>query len=110
MLGTQQAERTDCKNHLIPLLNTLIYAMMQTVYIPDDLYKRVYDFCKRLLTLPQPYCTVGLSYAGQMKAERLAPGLLYQKMIIAEQNLKNEHYPQQERLFSFGTPYNEGFF
>ncbi|XP_016401253.1 phosphoinositide 3-kinase regulatory subunit 6-like isoform X2 [Sinocyclocheilus rhinocerous] len=77
---------------------------MQTVYIPDDLYKRVYDFCKRLLTLPQPYCTVGLSYAGQMKAERLAPGLLYQKMIIAEQNLKNEHYPQQERVFVFADP------
>uniref|UniRef100_A0A8C2PUG0 Phosphoinositide-3-kinase regulatory subunit 6 n=1 Tax=Cyprinus carpio TaxID=7962 RepID=A0A8C2PUG0_CYPCA len=100
----ERAERTDCKNHLIPLLNTLIYAMMQTVYIPDDLYKRVYDFCKRLLTLPQPYCTVGLSYAGQMKAERLAPGLLYQKMIIAEQNLKNEHYPQQERVFVFADP------
>ncbi|XP_016093628.1 phosphoinositide 3-kinase regulatory subunit 6 isoform X1 [Sinocyclocheilus grahami] len=77
---------------------------MQTVYIPDDLYKRVYDFCKRLLTLPQPYCTVGLSYAGQMKAERLAPGLLYQKMIIAEQNLKNEHYPLQERVFVFADP------
>lgn len=100
----ERAERTDCKKHLIPLLNTLIYAVMQTVYIPDDLYKRVYDFCKRLLTLPQPYCTVGFSYAGQMKAERLAPGLLYQKMITAEQNLKNEHYPQQERVFVFADP------
>ncbi|XP_052414301.1 phosphoinositide 3-kinase regulatory subunit 6 [Carassius gibelio] len=100
----ERAERTDCKNHLIPLLHTLIYAVMQTVCIPDDLYKRVYDFCKRLLTLPQPYCTVGLSYAGQMKAERLAPGLLYQKMIIAEQNLKNEHYPHQERVFVFADP------
>lgn len=100
----ERAERTDCKKHLIPLLNTLIYAVMQTVHIPDDLYKRVYDFCKRLLTLPQPYCTVGLSYAGQMKAERLAPGLLYQKMIIAEHNLKNEHYPQQERVFVFADP------
>ncbi|XP_016305261.1 phosphoinositide 3-kinase regulatory subunit 6-like [Sinocyclocheilus anshuiensis] len=100
----ERAERTDCKKHLIPLLNTLIYAVMQTVYIPDDLYKRVYDFCKRLLTLPQPYCTVGLSYAGQMKAERFAPGLLYEKRIIAEQNLKNEHYPQQERVFVFADP------
>ncbi|XP_067315628.1 phosphoinositide 3-kinase regulatory subunit 6 isoform X2 [Pseudorasbora parva] len=100
----ERAERIDCKKHLIPLLNTLIYAVMQTVYIPDDLYQRVYDFCKRLLTLPQPYCTVGLSYAGQMKAEQLAPGLLYQKRIIAEQNLKNEHYPQQERVFVFADP------
>uniref|UniRef100_A0A9J8A1L4 Phosphoinositide-3-kinase regulatory subunit 6 n=1 Tax=Cyprinus carpio carpio TaxID=630221 RepID=A0A9J8A1L4_CYPCA len=100
----ERAERTDCKKHLIPLINTLMYAVMQTVYIPDDLYKRVYDFCKRLLTLPQPYCTVGLSYAGQIKAERFAPGLLYQKRIIAEQNLKNEHYPQQERVFVFADP------
>ncbi|XP_067229286.1 phosphoinositide 3-kinase regulatory subunit 6 [Chanodichthys erythropterus] len=100
----ERAERIDSKKHLIPLINTLIYAVMQTVYIPDDLYKRVYDFCKRLLTLPQPYCTVGLSYAGQMKAERLAPGLLYQKRILAEHNLKNEHYPQQERVFVFADP------
>lgn len=100
----ERAERTDCKKHLIPLLNTLIYAVMQTVYMPDDLYKRVYDFCKRLLTLPQPYCTVGLSYAGQMKTERFSPGILYQKRIIAEQNLRNEHYPQQERVFVFADP------
>lgn len=100
----ERAERTDCKKHLIPLLNTLIYAVMQTVYMPDDLYKRVYDFCKRLLTLPQPYCTVGLSYAGQMKTERFSPGILYQRRIIAEQNLRNEHYPQQERVFVFADP------
>lgn len=25
----KQAERTDCKKHLIPLLNTLIYAVIQ---------------------------------------------------------------------------------
>ncbi|XP_051563591.1 phosphoinositide 3-kinase regulatory subunit 6-like isoform X1 [Myxocyprinus asiaticus] len=100
----ERAERVDCKKHLIPLLNTLIYAVIQTVYMPDDLYKRVYDFCKRLLTLPQPYCTVGLSYAGQMKSERFTPGLLYQKRIIAEQNLKNEHYPHQERVFVFADP------
>ncbi|XP_051567411.1 phosphoinositide 3-kinase regulatory subunit 6-like isoform X1 [Myxocyprinus asiaticus] len=100
----ERAERADCKKHLIPLLNTLIYAVIQTVYMPDDLYKRVYDFCKRLLTMPQPYSTIGLSYAGQIKSERLTPGLLYQRRIIAEQNLKNEHYPQQERVFVFADP------
>lgn len=48
--------------------------MFQSAYLPDDLYKRVYDFCKRLLTLPQPYCTVGLSYTRRMKTERYTPG------------------------------------
>lgn len=47
----------------------------QTAYIPDELYKRIYDFCKRLMTFPQPYCTVGLSYARQMKTERAIPGI-----------------------------------
>lgn len=64
----------NCRSHKHLVWHPCV--SLQTAYIPDDLYKRVYDFCKRLLTLPQPYCTVGLSYAGQMKAERLAPGLL----------------------------------
>ncbi|MEQ2163870.1 hypothetical protein GOODEAATRI_000541, partial [Goodea atripinnis] len=45
-----------------------------TAYIPDELYKRVYDFCKRLLTYPHPFCTVGLSYTRQIKTERFIPG------------------------------------
>ncbi|KAG9350476.1 hypothetical protein JZ751_026839 [Albula glossodonta] len=100
----ERAERVDCKTYIIPLLHTLIYAIIQAAYIPDDLYKRVYDFCKRLLTLPQPYCSVGLSYARCMKAERSTPGALYQRMVLAEQSLKTDCYPLQERLFVFADP------
>ncbi|KAG7491623.1 hypothetical protein MATL_G00005610 [Megalops atlanticus] len=100
----ERAERVDCKTYIIPLLHTLIYAVVQTAYIPDDLYKRVYDFCKRLLTLPQPYCTVGLSYAKHMKTERSTPGALYQRMVLSEQSLKSETYPFQEKVFVFADP------
>ncbi|KAL1005926.1 hypothetical protein UPYG_G00065730 [Umbra pygmaea] len=100
----EKAERLDCRTHILPLLHTLIYAVIQSAYIPDDLYKRVYDFCKRLLTLPQPYCTVGLSYTRQMKTERYTPGLFYQRMVIAEQSLKNDYHPFQERVFLFADP------
>lgn len=50
--------------------------IFQTAYIPDELYKRVYDFCKRLLTYPHPYCTIGLSYTRQIKTERANPGII----------------------------------
>uniref|UniRef100_A0A8C4Y5T4 Phosphoinositide-3-kinase regulatory subunit 6 n=1 Tax=Gopherus evgoodei TaxID=1825980 RepID=A0A8C4Y5T4_9SAUR len=67
----------------------------------DDLYERVYDFCKKLLTLPKPYCTIGLDYAFRLKIERVTPGVLYQRMIISEQSLKSDPYPYQERVFIF---------
>ncbi|XP_010871299.1 phosphoinositide 3-kinase regulatory subunit 6 isoform X2 [Esox lucius] len=100
----EKAERLDCRTHILPLLHTLIYAVIQSAYLPDDLYKRVYDFCKRLLTMPQPYCTVGLSYTRQMKMERHTPGVLYQRMVISEQSLKNDYHPFQERVFVFADP------
>ncbi|CAB1344655.1 unnamed protein product [Coregonus sp. 'balchen'] len=100
----EKAERVDCRIHIIPLLHTLIYAVIQSAYLPDDLYERVYDFCKRLLTLPQPYCTVGLSYTRRMKTERYTPGVLYQRMVVAEQSLKNVYHPFQERVFVFADP------
>lgn len=100
----EKAERWDSRKSIIPLLHTLMHAIIQTAYIPDELYKRVYDLCKRLLTYPQPYCTVGLSYTKQIKTERFIPGLLYQRMITAEQRLKNEHYPFQERVFVLADP------
>ncbi|KAK7929925.1 hypothetical protein WMY93_006320 [Mugilogobius chulae] len=73
-------------------------------YIPDELYKRVYDFCKRLLTYPQPYCTIGLSCTRQIKKERAIPGLTYQRMVIAEQRLKNSIHPFQEKVFVLADP------
>nr|XP_057934534.1 phosphoinositide 3-kinase regulatory subunit 6 isoform X2 [Doryrhamphus excisus] len=100
----EKAERWNSHDYIIPLLHTLIYAIIQTAYIPDELYKRVYDFCKRLLTYPQPYCTIGLSYTRQIKTERYIPGLLYQRMMVAEQRLKNEHYPFQEKVFVLADP------
>ncbi|XP_028423562.1 phosphoinositide 3-kinase regulatory subunit 6 isoform X3 [Perca flavescens] len=100
----EKAERWDSRKCIIPLLHTLMYAIIQTAYIPDELYKRVYDFCKKLLTYPHPYCTVGLSYTRQIKTERSIPGLMYQRMVTAEQRLKNEHYPFQERVFVLADP------
>lgn len=100
----EKAERWDSRKNIIPLLHTLMYALVQTAYIPDELYKRVYDFCKRLLTYPQPYSTIGLSYTRQMKKEHSNPGLAYQRIVVAEQRLKNDHYPFQERIFVLADP------
>ncbi|XP_074521583.1 phosphoinositide 3-kinase regulatory subunit 6 [Halichoeres trimaculatus] len=100
----EKAERWDSRSSIIPLLHTLMWAIVQTAFIPDELYKRVYEFCKRLLTFPNPYGTIGLSYARQIRTERAVPGLMYQRMIIAEQALKNEHYPFQERVFVLADP------
>lgn len=100
----EKAERWDSRKSIIPLLHTLMYAIIQTAYIPDELYKRVYDFCKRLMTYPQPYCTVGLSYTRRIKTERSIPGLMYQRMVTAEQRLKNEYYTFQERVFVLADP------
>nr|XP_020513247.1 phosphoinositide 3-kinase regulatory subunit 6 [Labrus bergylta]XP_020513248.1 phosphoinositide 3-kinase regulatory subunit 6 [Labrus bergylta] len=100
----EKAERWDSRKCIIPLLHTLMYAIIQTAFIPDELYKRIYAFCKRLLTFPQPYCTLGLSYARQIRTERVVPGLMYRRMVTAEQRLKSEHYPFQERVFVFADP------
>ncbi|XP_066188530.1 phosphoinositide 3-kinase regulatory subunit 6 [Sylvia atricapilla] len=62
----KELERAEARGPpalLIPLLHTLMYTLIQAPCIPDDLCARVYDFCKRLLTLPKPFCTIGLDYA-----------------------------------------------
>uniref|UniRef100_A0A8C8RSD3 Phosphoinositide-3-kinase regulatory subunit 6 n=1 Tax=Pelusios castaneus TaxID=367368 RepID=A0A8C8RSD3_9SAUR len=82
-----------------------MYTLIKAPCISDDLYERVYDFCKKLLTLPKPYCTIGLDYAFRLKTERMTPGVLYQRMVISEQSLKNDPYPYQERVFLFADPY-----
>ncbi|GAA6072192.1 phosphoinositide 3-kinase regulatory subunit 6, partial [Tachysurus ichikawai] len=69
----ERAERVDMKSHIIPLLHTLMYAVIQVAYIPDDLYKRLYESCKRMLTLPEPFCIVGLNYTRQLKTETHTP-------------------------------------
>ncbi|NWT77686.1 PI3R6 kinase, partial [Lanius ludovicianus] len=100
----ERAERGDLQHYIIPLLHTLMYTLIQAPCIPDELCARVYDFCKRLLTLPKPFCTIGLDYASRLKVERTAPGTLYQRMVISEQSLRSAPYPYQERIFIFADP------
>ncbi|KAJ7412977.1 Phosphoinositide 3-kinase regulatory subunit 6 [Willisornis vidua] len=72
----ERAERGDFRHYIIPLLHTLMYTLIKAPCISDELCDRVYDFCKKLLTLPKPFCTIGLDYATRLKMERTAPELL----------------------------------
>ncbi|XP_023794214.1 phosphoinositide 3-kinase regulatory subunit 6 isoform X2 [Cyanistes caeruleus] len=100
----ERAERGDLRHYIIPLLHTLMYTLIQAPCIPDELCARVYDFCKRLLTLPKPFCTIGLDYASRLQVERTAPGTLYQRMVISEQSLWSAPFPYQEKIFIFADP------
>ncbi|XP_065504077.1 phosphoinositide 3-kinase regulatory subunit 6 isoform X2 [Caloenas nicobarica] len=100
----ERAERSDFRHYIIPLLHTLMYTLIKAPGISDELCSRVYDFCKKLLTLPKPFCTIGLDYATRLKMERTAPGMLYQRMVISEQSLKSDLYPYQEKIFIFADP------
>ncbi|XP_041261145.1 phosphoinositide 3-kinase regulatory subunit 6 isoform X4 [Onychostruthus taczanowskii] len=100
----ERAERGDLRHYIIPLLHTLMYTLIQAPCIPDELCARVYDFCKRMLTLPKPFCTIGLDYASRLQVERTAPGTLYQRMVISEQSLRSAPFPYQERIFIFADP------
>ncbi|NWH70979.1 PI3R6 kinase, partial [Piaya cayana] len=100
----ERAERGDFRHYIIPLLHTLMYTLIKAPCISDELCSRAYDFCTKLLTLPKPFCTIGLDYAIKLKMERTAPGTLYQRMVIAEQSLKSDPYPYQEKIFIFADP------
>ncbi|NWS16034.1 PI3R6 kinase, partial [Pachyramphus minor] len=100
----ERAERGDSRHYIIPLLHTLMYTLIKAPCISEELCDRVYDFCKKLLTLPKPFCTIGLDYATRLKVERAAPGTLYQRMVISEQSLKSDPYPYQEKIFIFADP------
>ncbi|ERE69442.1 phosphoinositide 3-kinase regulatory subunit 5-like protein [Cricetulus griseus] len=107
MLGSPvfQAESEDVRRVIIPLLLTLMYVLTkQATGITEELYHRAYTFCTRLLTLPAPYSTVALDCAIRLKTEAAVPGTLYQRTVIAEQNLMSELYPYQERVFLFVDP------
>ncbi|XP_007886653.2 phosphoinositide 3-kinase regulatory subunit 6 [Callorhinchus milii] len=99
----EQAMREN-KPYLIPLLNTLLYTIIQAVYIPDDLYEKAYKFCKELLSWARPYCTIGYEYAVMLHAERKAPGALHQKLVVSEHCLKNESFSHGEKVFVFADP------
>ncbi|XP_024271398.1 phosphoinositide 3-kinase regulatory subunit 6 isoform X2 [Oncorhynchus tshawytscha] len=100
----EKVERLDYKMHVIPLLHTLNYVIIQSSHIPCNLFQRVYECFKRLLTLPEPYCTITLRYMRSIKMEQITPGALYQRRVIAEQSLRNKRFPQQERVFVFADP------
>ncbi|XP_016010172.2 phosphoinositide 3-kinase regulatory subunit 6 isoform X5 [Rousettus aegyptiacus] len=100
----EKAEREDERHVIIPLLHTLMYVLTKATGITEELYRRTYAFCMRLLTLPTPYCTVALDCAIRLKTEQAVPGTLYQRLVIAEQNLRSELYPYQERVFLFVDP------
>ncbi|NWY46952.1 PI3R6 kinase, partial [Sylvia atricapilla] len=100
----ERAERGDLRHYIIPLLHTLMYTLIQAPCIPDELCARVYDFCKRLLTLPKPFCTIGLEYASRLQVERRAPGTLYHRTVISEHSLPSAPFPYQERIFIFADP------
>uniref|UniRef100_A0A2K6GHV1 Phosphoinositide-3-kinase regulatory subunit 6 n=1 Tax=Propithecus coquereli TaxID=379532 RepID=A0A2K6GHV1_PROCO len=100
----EKAESEDLRHVIIPLLHTLMYVLTKATGITEELHRRTYAFCTRLLTLPTPYCTVALDCAIRLKTETAVPGTLYQRMVIAEQNLRNELYPYQERVFLFVDP------
>ncbi|KAL1778839.1 phosphoinositide 3-kinase regulatory subunit 6 isoform X1 [Sigmodon hispidus] len=101
----EKAESEDMRHVIIPLLLTLMYVLTkQATGITEDLYHRAYTFCTKLLTLPAPYSTVALDCAIRLKTEAAVPGTLYQRTVIAEQNLMSELYPYQERVFLFVDP------
>ncbi|XP_067284930.1 phosphoinositide 3-kinase regulatory subunit 6 isoform X2 [Pseudorasbora parva] len=100
----EKAGRIDSKIRIIPLLHTLSYAVLQSVFIPEDLYRRMYICLKNLVTLPVPYCAIALNYARQMKMEQTAPGILYQRRVIAEHSLRNDLHSLHEKVFVFVDP------
>ncbi|XP_044795242.2 phosphoinositide 3-kinase regulatory subunit 6 isoform X2 [Bubalus bubalis] len=91
-----EAESEDARHIIIPLLHTLMYVLTKATGITEELHRRTYAFCTRLLTLPAPYCTIALDCAIRLKTETAVPGTLYQRLVIAEQNLTSELYPYQE--------------
>ncbi|XP_055450265.1 phosphoinositide 3-kinase regulatory subunit 6 [Psammomys obesus] len=100
----EKAESEDTRHVIIPLLLTLMYVLTKATGITEDLYHRAYTFCTRLLTLPAPYSTVALDCAITLKIETAVPGTLYQRTVLAEQNLTSELYPYQDRVFLFVDP------
>ncbi|XP_038550309.1 phosphoinositide 3-kinase regulatory subunit 6 [Micropterus salmoides] len=102
---TDTIHKTRSYMHIIPVLHTLYYVIIQSdVMIPTSLYQKVNESLMKLLILPSPYSSVALSTLRSIKMEMATPGSLYQRRIIAEQNLKNEHFTIQEEVFVLADP------
>ncbi|GCC31555.1 hypothetical protein chiPu_0010014 [Chiloscyllium punctatum] len=104
LISELELAKKDNKHYILPLLNILMYTVIQAAYIPDDLHEKAYKFCKGLLSFAKPYCTIAHEYAVMLKAERKAPGVLYQRLIISEHGLKNDTSPHWERVFVLADP------
>ncbi|XP_075942791.1 phosphoinositide 3-kinase regulatory subunit 6 [Anarhichas minor] len=95
-----QIQQTRSYTHTIPVLHTIYYAVMQSgVMIPTSVYQTVYESMMKLLILPSPYSAVALSTLRSIKMEMTTPGSLYHRRVTAEQNLKNELFTLQEKVF-----------
>uniref|UniRef100_A0A7N8XYR2 Phosphoinositide-3-kinase, regulatory subunit 6b n=1 Tax=Mastacembelus armatus TaxID=205130 RepID=A0A7N8XYR2_9TELE len=99
--------KTQPYKHIIPMLHTLCYVVVQvrhTCVTHVENLNNVNACLMKLLILPVPYSTVALSMLGRIKMEMTTPGFLYQRRIIAEQNLKNKHFTSQEKVFVLADP------
>ncbi|XP_068434416.1 phosphoinositide 3-kinase regulatory subunit 6 [Clinocottus analis] len=97
--------RSSCDTHTIPVLHTLYYVVMQSgVTIPTSVYQAVYESMMKLLILPSPYSSVVLSTLRCIEMEMTTPGSLYLRRVTAEQNLKNERFTSQEKVFVLADP------
>ncbi|XP_070778688.1 phosphoinositide 3-kinase regulatory subunit 6 isoform X3 [Enoplosus armatus] len=97
--------KTRSYMHVIPMLHTLYYVVIQSGAMnPTSLYQTVYECLMKLLILPSPYCAVALNTLRSIKMEMTTPGSLYQRRVIAEQNVKNEHFTLQEKVFVLADP------
>ncbi|KAK2833859.1 hypothetical protein Q5P01_017748 [Channa striata] len=102
---TEQIQTERSNRHIIPLLHTLYYVVIQPgSVVPSSLYQHVFDCLMKLLILPLPYSAVALSSLRSIKMEMNTPGSLFQRRVVAEQNLKNEHFTSDERVFLFADP------
>ncbi|XP_067089193.1 phosphoinositide 3-kinase regulatory subunit 6 isoform X2 [Osmerus mordax] len=92
---------SDCRHHVIPLLHTLYYELLQSDHVPASLLAEVCDSFSRYLSDPEPCSSVALRHLRSIRTELSTPGALYQRRLIAEQSL---HSPLQERVFVFADP------
>uniref|UniRef100_A0A3Q0T1Q7 Phosphoinositide-3-kinase, regulatory subunit 6b n=1 Tax=Amphilophus citrinellus TaxID=61819 RepID=A0A3Q0T1Q7_AMPCI len=113
-------DNPSCSVSLIPILqrglfeavnsvqtqaNRLLYFHIQSgVTLHKSLYQNLYECLVKLLILPSPYSTVALHTLRSIKMEMTAPGSLYLKRVIAEQNMKNEHFAMREKVFVLADP------
>ncbi|XP_042249158.1 phosphoinositide 3-kinase regulatory subunit 6 isoform X2 [Thunnus maccoyii] len=96
----------SCSVLLIKILVKELEKMLKRsgAMTPTKLYQRVSECLMKLLILPLPYAAVAPSILRSIKMEMTTPGSLYQRRVIAEQNLKNKLFTLQEKVFVLADP------